>query len=71
MKRLLIATLLISIFFSAVGQDIQPVSSIIPVPVSMQAGTGNFIIKNTSGIELSGAAVDAKRRLVGSFSPSS
>ena len=61
MKQLIIGALFMSIFFTAAGQDRQPGISIIPVPVSIQAGEGNFTLKNTTVINLSGDAADAKR----------
>jgi len=61
MKQLVIATLFLWNFFSVAGQDSQPFISVIPIPVTMQPGTGNFIIKNTTSIQLSGATGDTKR----------
>ncbi len=61
MKQLVIATFLFWNFFSVAGQDPQPFISVIPIPVAMQPGTGSFIIKNTTSIQLLGATDDTKR----------
>lgn len=61
MKQLLIATFFFGIFISAAAQNSKTSISIIPIPVTVQPGTGDFTIKNTTGIQLSGATDDAKR----------
>jgi hexosaminidase len=61
MKQLVAATLFFGVFFSACGQVPKTSISLIPVPVTMQMGTGSFIIKNSTGIHISGASDDSKR----------
>ena len=61
MKRFVIAIFLYSIFLPAFTQDNQTLISIIPQPVSITTSAGNFILTNTSQIEISSTNTDAKR----------
>ncbi|MEP6594592.1 MAG: family 20 glycosylhydrolase [Ginsengibacter sp.] len=61
MKRFVIASFLCSIFLPAISQDNQRLISIIPQPVSLTTGTGNFTLTNSSQIEVSSTNADAKR----------
>jgi hexosaminidase len=72
MKRFTIAVSLVALVLNACSQQnqrlassvLQPVS-IIPVPVSMEMGEGNFILNASSVIEVSGNDADVKR--IGGF----
>lgn len=53
---------LFSIFsLAASGQEPQPAIAIIPEPVSLQAGKGQFVVKKTTAVELSAPGADARR----------
>ncbi len=60
MKRFTIAVLLITSFLNGYCQP-QRTVSIIPVPVSMEMGKGNFTLSSASVIEVSATDADAKR----------
>ncbi|MGI8583693.1 MAG: beta-N-acetylhexosaminidase [Chitinophagaceae bacterium] len=60
MKHFILFSFLISPFINSFSQSNTSVS-IVPQPVSMQIGKGNFILKPTSVIELSATDTDAKR----------
>jgi hexosaminidase len=59
MKFITIAALFSGCFFFSSAQN--NVVSIIPQPVSLQTGTGSFVLKNTTFIELNSSTEDAKR----------
>ncbi len=60
MKQFIFFSCLISLFINSFSQGVASVS-IVPQPVSMQMGKGNFVLKPTSVIELSATDTDAKR----------
>jgi hexosaminidase len=60
MKQFIIFSFLISLFINSFSQSNHSVY-IVPQPVSMQMGKGNFILKPASVIELSATDADAKR----------
>ncbi len=60
MKHFILFSFLISLFINSFSQSNTSVS-IVPQPVSMQMGKGNFVLKPTSVIELSATDTDAKR----------
>jgi hexosaminidase len=59
MKKFTIATFIIVLFLSASAQNNS--IALIPQPVSLQKGTGSFILKNTTSIELSSPTEESKR----------
>jgi hexosaminidase len=59
MKQLTIAILFMSMCSAVSAQKTLP--AIIPQPVSLQAGNGSFVLKNTTAIELNSATEEAKR----------
>jgi hexosaminidase len=61
MKKVTIATLFILMFFHVFSQEKESTVSLIPIPVSMQTGKGNFMLKKSALIELSSTNPDAKR----------
>ena len=61
MKKVTIATWFVLTFIHVFSQGNESTVSVIPIPVSMQALKGNFIIKKTSVIELISTDTDAKR----------
>ena len=61
MKQFIIFSLLISTFLQVYSQEVQRSVSIIPLPVSMQQGNGNFTLKSSSVIELTATDADSKR----------
>ena len=61
MKQFIIFSLIISIFLQVYSQEVQRSVSIIPLPVSMQQGNGNFTLKSSSVIELTATDADSKR----------
>lgn len=60
MKQFIIFSFLISLFINSFSQSNHSVY-IVPQPVSMQMGKGDFILKPASVIELSATDADAKR----------
>ena len=60
MKRLTIAVFFITTFFNGYCQAQRSVS-IVPIPVSMEMGKGNFTLNSSSVIEVSSTNADAKR----------
>lgn len=60
MKRFAVVTILIGSFLFVNSQENKSRVSLIPIPVSMQQGQGNFVLKPTTAIEVSGGP-DAKR----------
>ena len=60
MKRTTIAILPVILFLNFSGKA-QSSVSIVPVPVSMQMGNGNFILNASSVIEVSATDADSKR----------
>jgi hexosaminidase len=61
MKRLVVFAILFSIFSAANSQNNSNKISLIPIPVSMQAGQGSFSLKKTASIEVASEDLDAKR----------
>jgi hexosaminidase len=61
MKRLVVFAILFSIFSAANSQNNSNKISLIPIPVSMQAGQGSFSLKKTASIEVASEDIDAKR----------
>lgn len=59
MKLFSIAALFIHLFFYSSAQNNS--IAIIPEPVSLQAGKGTFLLKNTSSIEINSTSEEAKR----------
>ena len=59
MKRLMSAVLLAATFFTAGAQ--QPVTALIPIPVSYQQSAGTFTLSNNSAIEVASNNPDAQR----------
>ncbi len=48
-------------FFNAISQSTAPTVSVLPQPVSIQTGKGNFLLKKTSAIEVSATDADSRR----------
>ncbi|HYK45925.1 MAG TPA: family 20 glycosylhydrolase [Parafilimonas sp.] len=61
MKKITIATLLTVIVVNVFSQTNEKTISLIPVPVSMKIGDGNFLLTKTGAIELTTNDADAKR----------
>ena len=61
MKKITVATLFILIDFFVFSQNNTSAISLIPIPVSMQTGKGNFVLTNNSTIELKTSDVHVKR----------
>ena len=61
MKKATIAALFILMFLHGISQEKESTVSLIPIPVSMQTGKGNFMFKKSALIELSSTNTDAKR----------
>ena len=61
MKRFTIASFLIAFALHANSQQAQRSVSIVPQPVSMEMGKGNFTLSSASVIEISTTDADAKR----------
>ncbi|QEC69119.1 family 20 glycosylhydrolase [Panacibacter ginsenosidivorans] len=61
MKKLLIAAIVVLMCMNAFSQGNGSIVSLIPIPVSMQMGQGNFTLKNNTSIELATTDPDAKR----------
>ncbi len=57
----MIAALFMLMFFHVISQGNKGAVSLIPIPVSMQTGNGNFKLAKTALIELSTNDADAKR----------
>ena len=61
MKQFTIGIIFLSAFFTSNGQaDTHPIS-VIPQPVSIEKGAGDFIVTNATAIEISSANTDVKR----------
>ncbi|MCW3105749.1 MAG: beta-N-acetylhexosaminidase [Segetibacter sp.] len=52
---------LMATFFNAISQNTAPAVSVLPQPVSVQTGKGNFLLRKTTAIEVSATDADAKR----------
>jgi hexosaminidase len=61
MKKTMLLGLLMASFFNGISQNAVPRVSVLPQPVSVQTGNGNFFLKKTTAIEVSAADADAKR----------
>ena len=61
MKQFSIAVFLITLIINVYSQQAHPSVSIIPVPVSMQMGNGNFTLKSSTVIEVTASDEDSKR----------
>jgi len=61
MKRFAIAIIFFGVFLPAIGQNNQRLISVIPEPVSIEAGTGNFRLSKATKIEISSTNADVKR----------
>ena len=61
MKKILIAVLAIVSAVTSVGQKAGQAISVIPIPVSVQSGAGNFKLTKTASITLRTNDADAKR----------
>jgi hexosaminidase len=61
MKKTMLLGLLMASFFNGISQNSVPRVSVLPQPVSVQTGNGNFFLKKTTAIEVSAADADAKR----------
>jgi hexosaminidase len=58
MKKLMLLLFSIPVVLFTMAQNDQAKISIIPVPVSMQQGSGSFLLKSTSQIEISSGSTD-------------
>ncbi|MEO7046456.1 MAG: hypothetical protein ABI091_14190 [Ferruginibacter sp.] len=61
MKRLTALAIFITFSSCVFSQENQHSISLIPTPVSMQAGAGSFILNKSASIELSAEGKDAER----------
>src|SRR4051794_34336856 len=61
MKKFTIAALLFLIAFNVFSQTNENSFSLIPIPVSMKMGKGNFLLTKNSAIELKTNDADSKR----------
>ena len=61
MKKTTMFGFLVAAFLNAMAQTGTPVVSVLPQPVSVQAGTGIFVLRKTTAIEVSAADADTKR----------
>src|SRR5690242_16003177 len=61
MKKITIAGLVFLIALTAFSQKNENPVSLIPIPVSMKMGEGNFLLTKNSSIELKTGDADAKR----------
>ena len=61
MKKILIAVLAILSVINSFGQKAGPPIPVIPIPVSVQSTTGNFVLAKTAAVELRTNDPDAKR----------
>jgi hexosaminidase len=61
MKKVTIAALIILMFFHGFSQSNGSTISLIPIPVSMQTGPGEFMLTKNAAIELTTNDADAKR----------
>jgi hexosaminidase len=61
MKKITIAVLVFLIALTAFSQKNENPVSLIPIPVSMKMGEGNFLLTKNSSIELKTGDADAKR----------
>ena len=61
MKKVTISAFFILMFLAVFSQDNENKISLIPIPVSMQTGSGEFVLTKNAAIELATNNADAKR----------
>jgi hexosaminidase len=61
MKLTIASALVVLLHVTSFCQSRQNTVSIIPIPVSMQTGSGNFVVKKTTAIELATTNADVRR----------
>lgn len=61
MRRFAFLAIVMVCFLSAHAQKVATTPPLIPIPVSLQSGSGNFTLKKTASIEISAEAHEAKK----------
>ena len=61
MKKTTMLGLLLAAFLNSISQTTAPLISVLPQPASIQKGTGNFVLKSSTAIEVSSTDADARR----------
>ncbi|MDQ6813355.1 MAG: family 20 glycosylhydrolase [Bacteroidota bacterium] len=61
MKKTMMLGAVLTTLVNAIGQNSVPIVKVLPQPMSVQTGNGNFVVKKTTAIEVAGTDADAKR----------